>query len=547
MLGMICASLVTTVAVDTVVTSQPAQAVGSYSNAAIADAALAFGKGNYGGQCRAFVNQIINSVNGSEPTPYTNGGSYFQSFLNAGGVRITDSNALVKGDVVQKGEWDTSTGLHTWIIVGHISGNTFDVVDSNHLRDQKVDRYARTFMLSDTTRAYRMGTVVAAPSQPVVTDYDGDGVQDASDVLPSVPGTVGNRGVPVTSQRLTGDFNGDGKSDVAAFYAWSGNTTSLFTSYGDGTGNFAAPTATWNSGVGDWNYNNTKPVVADFNSDGKSDVAAFYNYGGGTTAIWLFTGAATGFNGPVMKWQSGVGDMEWSHVQPLAGDFNGDGKQDVAVFYDYAGGTSAIFTYFNNGNGGFAAPTATWNSGVGNWSWNSMKPVVADFNGDAKVDIAALYNYGGGTTSLWFFESAGTAFHNPTLKWESGIGDWEWFNTLQLGGDFNGDGKQDIVAFYDYYGGNTALFAFIGSGNGSFASPVSMWNSASGAWSWSATKPTSGDFNNDGRADIAALYNYGSGTTKLWFFESTGTAFHNPTLKWESGVGNWEWSNTMQF
>ena len=152
-----------------------AYAVGSYDNATIANKALSYvgqwggeacraaGKldsnnngatvGGYGaGQCKTFVNCIVFLASGGSQYPV--GGDYFQSFLNAGATEIMDINSLSKGDIVQVGQ-----GTHTFIIVGKVSNNTFNVVDSNRSWDEKVQNYDRTFSLDSNTRAFRMGTV----------------------------------------------------------------------------------------------------------------------------------------------------------------------------------------------------------------------------------------------------------------------------------------------------------------------------------------------------------------------------------------------------
>jgi hypothetical protein len=139
----------------------PAQAVGPYNNAAIADYALTFVGQNLGpvnGQCRMFVNNVVSHVSGGTQNVSSTNGGYFQAFLNAGGIEITDYNALTKGDVVQK--YVDENDLHTWIIVSR-EGDYYWVVDSNSQWDETVRHYKRTWFtgLSSTTRAFRMGSV----------------------------------------------------------------------------------------------------------------------------------------------------------------------------------------------------------------------------------------------------------------------------------------------------------------------------------------------------------------------------------------------------
>lgn len=156
-------------------TPAPAGASSEYANAAIADKALSYvgrwgGKacsesrkpGDRGGQCRAFVNCIVWMTSGGKQNI---GGSYFNGFLKAGGTEIKRLDDLQKGDIVQEGY-----GRHTFIIVSRVSGNTFNIVDSNHRWDERVRNYNREVTLSFGKRAFRMGSVAPhmqlAASQP---------------------------------------------------------------------------------------------------------------------------------------------------------------------------------------------------------------------------------------------------------------------------------------------------------------------------------------------------------------------------------------------
>jgi hypothetical protein len=153
-----------------------------------------------------------------------------------------------------------------------------------------------------------------SPAPPVATDTDGDGTPDSSDILPTIAGPANNRGAPLQLQRLSGDFNGDGKTDIAAFYDYGGGRTRLFAFYGNGTGGVSQATAIWDSGAGNWEWPNMRPTVGDFNGDGKTDIAALYGYGGSRTKIWVFYGTATGVPvaSPTSVWDSGAGNWEWS-------------------------------------------------------------------------------------------------------------------------------------------------------------------------------------------------------------------------------------------
>ncbi|MFE2531352.1 S8 family serine peptidase, partial [Streptomyces sp. NPDC059371] len=136
-----------------------------------------------------------------------------------------------------------------------------------------------------------------------------------------------------------------------------------------------------------------------------------------------------------------------SHKSDKPGDVSGDGKSDAAYLYDYGAnsdGTSHSALWLQTSNGaGFNNPVRQWDSGTGSWNWSLSKTLSGDFNGDGKSDVAVLYEYadtsdGRGHSALWTFTSTGTGFNKPVKLWDSGTGDWHWDNSELVAGDFNG-------------------------------------------------------------------------------------------------------------
>lgn len=183
----VCAGILTAVlpTIAAVTYTTPVGATAEYSNASVADTALKYvGRwggqacidshkpGDYGGQCRSFVNCIVWMA--SAGTQNLGGRDYFQPFIKAGGKEINTIGELQRGDIVQEGQ-----GSHTYIIAKRLDGNNFTVVDSNKRWNERVSTYDREVKLSYNKRAFRMGApggdLSSAPArlpQPMMGNLD---------------------------------------------------------------------------------------------------------------------------------------------------------------------------------------------------------------------------------------------------------------------------------------------------------------------------------------------------------------------------------------
>ena len=282
--------------------------------------------------------------------------------------------------------------------------------------------------------------------------------------------------VPNPIALAVGDFNEDGKPDLAVI-EFGGTGHSLLALFlGEGDGKFRAG-ATYELAI-----QSAGIALADFNGDGHLDVAASSGGEGKTGNVMIFFG-------------TGKGTLEKPTTYKVAGtpgniaaaDLNGDKHPDLATV---TAGTVAIL--LNDGTGKFLKPV-TYDAGGG----EAVDVKIADLRHDGRNDlavvnaslsaIAVLLNNGDGTF--------GTAKLYPTsLPGQSTGADAVAID------DFNLDGKLDLAA--SNQDGNSALF--YGKGDGTFQAAVPIHDEIKFD---GAISLTVGDFNNDKAPDLAfAMY-----------------------------------------
>lgn len=267
--------------------------------------------------------------------------------------------------------------------------------------------------------------------------------------------------------------------------------------------------------------------------DGWDDAAVLYNYGGGKVAYFAFESSVTsGGNAltvPRKLWQSTSG-WDGTKVTPLVGDVTGDARADVISAYAYNSSTTGLLV--TPGSGTTSASYLWWKSAAwvpGKTKWTTARMV----NGAPLYSPIALYDYGNSTSAVWQFGVGGKSTFVPSRIWKSSAGGWSWAKSKVAGGDFNADGKGDLAILYDYGNNRTGLWLFVSDGTGYVKARV--WLSAPGGWSWARSRLQVADVDGDAQTEPVVIYSRAN-DTKFFVFQPNASATAATVHNWGTSV-----------
>jgi uncharacterized delta-60 repeat protein len=257
---------------------------------------------------------------------------------------------------------------------------------------------------------------------------------------------------PVAARRTQFDFDGDSKADVSVFRPSNGAWYLLNSSSGFAGVSFGIST--------------DKIVPADYDGDGKTDVAVYRN------GTWYLQRSQLGFTGIAFGASDDV---------PVPADYDGDGKAEIAVFRP------------SNGAWYFYNLTTNQTSAV-QFGTSEDKPVAADYDGDGRADIAVFRP----SNATWYLQRTTLGF--------TGIRFGEAADE-PVAADYDGDGKADVAVFRP--------------SNGTWYLQRSQTGFTGIAFGADGDLPVAADYDGDGKADVS-VFRPSSGT---WYLQRSQAGF----------------------
>lgn len=273
------------------------------------------------------------------------------------------------------------------------------------------------------------------PKRPV--DFDGDGRQDlsvlqfpaAGDPRPInylnlnsttglfVSGTWGNA---ATDFPAPGDYDGDGRDDLA--YYRNGATAGAQSEF------FVLRTSTGTLQYYAWGVSGDQPIARDYDGDGATDVAVFRRGATPAAVTTWYIRRGSDNTAQVVNWGQ-TGDTINNYDTPVPGDYDGDGKFDIAI-YRFGQAPLNTFMIIRSSDGAFAYQT--W----GNFNSDYILP--GDYDGDGKWDFAAARTGTGSTPIVWWIltSSGGTSVRTFGISTDRPVQ-----------GDYDGDARTDMALY----------------------------------------------------------------------------------------------------
>jgi RHS repeat-associated protein len=193
-----------------------------------------------------------------------------------------------------------------------------------------------------------------------------------------------------------------------------------------------------------WSAETHQLTFGDFNADGKTDLLYIANEPSLPSGIALSDGNAPTVNH--QSWASNYLGIPWhsGYYKPIVADYNGDGRSDILLQRQEQGDSYILIA---NSSGQFVAITQTiaFNMAGQIWTADGHRIVAGDFNGDGRRDLFLQANRTSDLNAVFLASATGT-FSSAQQTWGNSYMGFQWslLKAVVYAGDFNADGKADL-------------------------------------------------------------------------------------------------------
>ncbi|MEI6822593.1 MAG: YCF48-related protein, partial [Bacteroidota bacterium] len=384
-------------------------------------------------------------------------------------------------------------------------------------------------------------------------------------------GSSSSLSITVSSSPVNlGTFSG---ADIAALYnnySTAGDIQEFLFANTGGQLNLSNITSQYKSETSNFAYSIYDKLTCsgDFDGDGKDEVAIFVkmkyqpNCASGVscpayyrTHVVLLKSDGNYFH-PIGSWYSDLDTViDAAKIRfTTSGDFDNDGKSDIAFVYSNGSSASSLMVLKSTGNS-FTAPTIFFNALTTSFKMDSvMFALSGDYDGDGKSDMALIYK-NNTNKNISVFTSTGTVFNAAQSYYTFPDSLIMTQIKYALSGNFTSDSKSDIALLYksDFHSspdsGNVILVlkAMVNS----FANPKTYINLTNTISNYSKVLfATTYDFNNDGLSDIALAFDTQTGNPdvqKILLIPSHDTLFATPVSYWNTTTSTFNFTNVKHF
>jgi hypothetical protein len=356
------------------------------------------------------------------------------------------------------------------------------------------------------------------------------------------PGTVAHAQTLGQGYSVAGDFKGAGYQQIATLYDANDDLGLRIAVLDRTTADPKMVVTQWFlAGANSFDLGRMKVAALDLNGDGKTDIAVLYNDGNFAVRLvaWVSTGTAFTYLGTIWRhpnfdWQR-AGDL-------LTGKFTGSGLPGILIPYAQDN-FDMKFLYLEATAAGIRFPgdRGLYDSGP-NQIWPAQARFVAGrFTRTTGTDqVAMIYQYDDGSIKIHIFELDAGGSIAPiggfAGRWTSPPNFFDITKARFVAADVDGDKRSDIVDFYDYPDGSVRVHLMLAADGHALRDVIGVaW--PVGAMPWLSTQIVAGDWNNDGKVDVATVTAGQDGVTHVGLLTSVGRALHYDADAWTTPTG----------